>query len=46
MVGALVRGLEKRGGLLLLGAHVEQVVMEGGRAAGVALRGGGVVSAR
>jgi hypothetical protein len=46
MVAALVRGLEKRGGRLMLGAHVEQVVMEGGRAAGVALRGGGVVRAR
>jgi hypothetical protein len=46
MVAALVRGLEKRGGRLLTGAHVERVMLEGGRAAGVALRGGGVIKAR
>jgi hypothetical protein len=38
IISSLVRGLEKHGGRLLLRAHVDQVVMEGGRAAGVALR--------
>ena len=37
IISALVRGLEKHGGRLLLRAHVDQVVMEGGRAAGVRL---------
>ncbi|CAM9301268.1 unnamed protein product, partial [Phaeothamnion confervicola] len=39
VIDALVRGLEKHGGLLRLGAHVEEVVVEGGRAVGVRLRG-------
>lgn len=34
MVDALVRGLEKHGGRLLLRSHVEQVLTEGGRATG------------
>jgi len=38
IVDALVRGLEKHGGRLLLQAHVEQVLVESGRAAGVKLR--------
>lgn len=50
LVAALVRGIKKRGGHVLLNAHVEQVLMEGGRAAGVMLRGsgarGGVIRAR
>ena len=43
LVAALVRGLERHGGRLLLRAHVDEVLVEGGRAAGVALRprGGG-----
>jgi len=41
IVDALVRGLEKHGGRLLLRSHVEQILVEGGRAAGVVLRGGG-----
>jgi phytoene dehydrogenase-like protein len=45
-VRALVRGLEKHGGRLMTRAHVEQVVAEGGRAVGVALRGGGVIRAK
>jgi phytoene dehydrogenase-like protein len=41
------RGLEKRGGRLMLGAHVERVTLDArGRADGVALRGGGRVRAR
>lgn len=43
---ALVRGLEKFGGELQLNAHVEQVLVEGGRAVGVRLRNGRVVRAR
>ncbi|KAF6251044.1 hypothetical protein COO60DRAFT_1645535 [Scenedesmus sp. NREL 46B-D3] len=38
IISALVRGLEKHGGRLLLRSHVDHIVMEGGRAAGVALR--------
>jgi hypothetical protein len=38
IISALVRGLEKHGGRLMLRAHVDEVIMEGGRAAGVALR--------
>lgn len=46
MVDALVRGLTKRGGKLLLNTHVDQVAVENGRATGVALRGGGFIKAR
>ncbi|OUL20079.1 carotene isomerase [Nostoc sp. T09] len=40
LVDALVKGLERHGGKLMLGAHVEQVLLEGGRAVGVRLRDG------
>jgi phytoene dehydrogenase-like protein len=40
LVNALVRGLEKYGGHLRLGAHVEQILVEQGRATGVVLRSG------
>jgi phytoene dehydrogenase-like protein len=43
---ALVRGLEKHGGKLMLGAHVEAVMVEDGRATGLQLRRGGQVRAR
>lgn len=47
MVDALVRGLTKFGGRLLLNSHVERVTLDGaGRATGVQLRGGGAVRAR
>ena len=46
LVHALVRGLERNGGRLMLGAHVEQVLVEGKRAVGVSLRGGKTVRAR
>jgi phytoene dehydrogenase-like protein len=46
IVDALVRGLEKHGGELVLGAHVESVIVEDGRAAGLQLRRGGRVRAR
>ena len=36
MVDALVRGLERHGGRLLLRSHVEEILVEGGRAAGEA----------
>lgn len=37
----LSAGIEKHGGRVLLRSHVEQVLVEGGRAAGVRLRGSG-----
>lgn len=38
LVAALVRGIEKNGGRVMLRAPVDTVVMEGGRAAGVRLK--------
>lgn len=38
LIGALIRGLEKHGGRLLLRSHVDNIVVENGRAVGVALR--------
>ena len=46
VVDALVRALEKHGGRLLLGTHVDSVIVEQGRAAGLALRRGGELRAR
>jgi phytoene dehydrogenase-like protein len=46
VVNALVRGLEKHGGKLMLGAHVDSVIIEEGRAVGLQLRRGGQVRAR
>jgi phytoene dehydrogenase-like protein len=46
LVDALVRGLEKNGGTLRLGSHVDSVIVEGGRAVGLKLRRGGEVRAR
>ena len=43
VVDALVRGLQKHGGRLSLGAHVERIVVENGRAIGVKLRSGQVI---
>jgi len=40
IVDALVRGLQRHGGRLRLGAHVEEIVLDSDRAAGVRLRGG------
>ncbi|MFB2922617.1 phytoene desaturase family protein [Aerosakkonema funiforme] len=40
IVDALVRGLTKHGGKLVLNAHVEQVLVENNRAVGVKLRNG------
>ena len=46
IVDGLVRGLEKNGGRLELRAHVEDILVEGGRAVGVTLRGGARIDAR
>ncbi len=40
LVDALVRGLEKHGGKLLLNAHVAEIMLENGRAIGVKLKNG------
>ncbi len=40
------RGIQKRDGNVMLGAHVERITMQNGRATGVQLRGGGTVTAR
>ena len=42
----LQRGLEKFGGKLQLNAHVDEILMENGRAVGVRLKNGNVVKAR
>lgn len=42
---ALVRGVEKKGGEVMLSAHVEEILVEKGKACGVRLRGGRVVRA-
>lgn len=46
LVDALVQGMQRWGGQLLLNAHVEQILVENGRAVGVRLRGGKVLRAR
>ncbi|VVB00006.1 unnamed protein product [Arabis nemorensis] len=46
VVAALVRGLEKFGGRLSLKSHVENIVIENGRAVGVKLRNGQFIRAR
>lgn len=45
IVDALVRGLKCWGGQLRLGTHVEQILLESGRAAGVRLRKGEIIKA-
>ncbi|MCU0571260.1 MAG: NAD(P)/FAD-dependent oxidoreductase [Oculatellaceae cyanobacterium Prado106] len=45
LVNALVRGLEKHGGKLRLNAHVSEIVVEQGRAAGVRLKNGEILRA-
>ncbi|KAG2491890.1 hypothetical protein HYH03_009842 [Edaphochlamys debaryana] len=46
MVQGLVDGLERHGGRVMLNSHVDRVIIDRGRAQGVALRGGGTVTAR
>lgn len=41
-----VRGIEKLGGRVELRSHVEEIIVEGGRAVGVKLRSGNIVRAR
>ncbi|QLE55369.1 NAD(P)/FAD-dependent oxidoreductase [Nostoc sp. TCL26-01] len=45
IVKALVRGLERWGGELRLGCHVEQILVESGKAVGVRLKSGEVLHA-
>lgn len=45
MVDALVRGVEGKGGKVMLASHVEEVLVEDGKACGVRLRGGNVIRA-
>lgn len=45
IVNALVQGLKKWGGQLHLGTHVEQILVEQGRAVGVRLRQGTTIAA-
>ncbi|MGH1395535.1 MAG: phytoene desaturase family protein [Trichormus sp.] len=45
IVNALVRGLERWGGELRLGCHVEQILVESGKVTGVRLRNGEVLPA-
>lgn len=46
IVDALVRGLQRHGGQLILNAHVEEVVVKGGRAVGVLLGNGEEIRAK
>ncbi|RZM81714.1 FAD-dependent oxidoreductase [Leptolyngbya iicbica LK] len=46
IVNALVRGLQKWGGELRLGTHVEQILVEDGRATGVRLQSGEAIAAK
>ncbi|MBH8554226.1 NAD(P)/FAD-dependent oxidoreductase [Nostocaceae cyanobacterium CENA357] len=46
LVNVLVQGLEKHGGKLFLGSHVEQILVEGNKAVGVSLRDGREIRAR
>ncbi|MEM9908492.1 MAG: NAD(P)/FAD-dependent oxidoreductase, partial [Cyanobacteria bacterium P01_D01_bin.44] len=46
LVSALVRGLKKQGGELRLSAHVEEILIENGRATGVRLRSGEQIRAK
>jgi len=45
LVDALVRALKRRGGQLLLGAHVKEILVSGGQAAGVRLADGHTIRA-
>ncbi len=45
IVNALVRGLERWGGKLLLGCHVEQILVESGKVVGVRLRSRSILQA-
>jgi phytoene dehydrogenase-like protein len=42
----LIRGLEKFGGKMQLNAHVDEILVEGGRAVGVRLKNGNIIKAK
>lgn len=42
----IYRGLEKKGGKLLYRSHVEEIMIDNGRAVGVRLRGGKTIKAK
>jgi phytoene dehydrogenase-like protein len=46
LVNALVRGLQRHQGQLMLNAHVERILVQGKRAIGIALRNGKEIRAR
>jgi len=46
IIHALIRGIEKHGGEVRLGQHVEQIVVQGGAATGVKLRDGQTLAAK
>ena len=46
LCGSACRGVKKYGGEVKLNAHVDQVMMERGRATGVLLKSGQVIKAR
>lgn len=46
VVDALVRGMQKFGGQISLGSHVEKIVVENGRATGVKLKSGKFIRAK
>ncbi|CAM9776710.1 unnamed protein product [Scytosiphon promiscuus] len=46
VIAAMVKGIEKLGGKVELKSHVQEIVVEGGKAVGVKLRSGAVVRAR
>ena len=46
MGNTLVRGLEKFGGKIQLNAHVDEIIVDNGRATGVRLKNGAVVKAK
>ena len=46
IVDALVRGLKRWGGELRLGAHVDRILVESGKASGVVLKNGETIKAR
>lgn len=46
IVGALVRGITKYGGHVFVRSHVDQIIVENGRAAGVKLKNGSRVRAK
>lgn len=46
IVNALVQGLQKYGGQMMLRSHVQEIVLEGGHAVGVKLRDGMFIKAR